>query len=104
VQRSSPDEVYVEVEDRLSGARAYVQHSAITVFDRSLASDLRCRQVASANKFGVFGLRLLQPCNVFLGYDEHVGRPLRVQILEGEGVFIFVHFFAGHFASDNATE
>src|SRR5208337_2981412 len=52
LQRAPTNKVQVEVEDRLPGARAHVQHRAITVLNRALAGDLRRRQVAAANKFG----------------------------------------------------
>jgi hypothetical protein len=104
LQVSAADEVHVEVEDGLARTRADVQYSAIAILDGALASDVSGGQMATADEFGVFGLCVFQTGEMFLGNDENVSWPLRVEIFECEGVFVFVNFLRRHFAADNAAK
>ena len=92
------------MEDGLAGARADIEDGPVTVFDGTLAGDVRGGEMAAADEFGVLGLCILETGKMFLGDYEDVGRTLRVEIFEGEGVGVFVNFFRGHFAADNAAE
>ena len=49
----------VKMKHRLTRARAYIEHSAVPLFDVALAGDLRRRKVAAADGFGVLSLRFL---------------------------------------------
>jgi len=104
LQVAAADEVHVEMEDGLARTRADVQYSAIAILDGALASDVSGGQMATADEFGVLGLCVFQTGEMFLGNDENVSWPLRVEIFEGEGVFIFIDFLRWHFAADDAAE
>jgi hypothetical protein len=41
---------------------------------------------------------------MFFGDDEDVGGGLRVDVFEGEDVVVFVDFFGGDFATEDAAE
>ena len=104
MQISASDEMHVEMEDRLSRARAYIEHSSISILNAALAGDLRGDQVAAAYGFGVFARGFLQTANVFFGNDENVRGGLRINVFECKGVGVFIDFFGRHFATDDAAE
>jgi hypothetical protein len=58
-QRAAAEQVDVEVEDGLSGARADVEDGAVSLLDIALASDLGGGQVTAADDFGIGGLGFL---------------------------------------------
>jgi hypothetical protein len=60
--------------------------------------------MAMPQQIRVFHRRLFQPGNVFLGDNQHVGGSLRVDIVKGKGVFVFVNFLGRHFAAHNAAK
>jgi hypothetical protein len=41
---------------------------------------------------------------MFLGYYEHMGRALRIDVLKREGMFIFINLFGWNFTANDATE
>jgi len=94
----------VEVEDGLSGAGADVEHGAVSVLDIALAGDLGGGEVTSADNFGVGGLGFFESGEMFFGNDEDVSGSLRVDVFEGEDVVVFVDFFRGDFAAEDAAE
>jgi hypothetical protein len=96
--------VYVQVENRLSGARTYVQHRAVALFDAAFARNVRGHKMALADRLGIAGPGLLQAPDVFLGNYQYVGWALRVDVLKGVNALIFVDFLAGYFAPDDAAE
>ncbi len=104
MQRPAADEVNVQMKHRLAGARTYVQHGAVAVFDSALPCDLGCGQVTASDKFRVFGGCLFEAGDVFFGNYENVGRTLRIQVFESKGVLIFVHLLRRNFAFDDAAE
>src|SRR5215475_13293414 len=60
--------------------------------------------MAAANDFHVFRLRFLESRNVLLWNHEHVCRSLRVNVVKGKGVLVFVDLLRRHFAADYAAE
>ena len=94
----------MEVEDGLAGAGADVEDGAVAVFDVALAGDVGGGEVAAAYQFGVFGLGFFESGEVFFGDDQDVGRGLRVDVFEGEDVFVFVNLFGWNFTAEDAAE
>lgn len=94
----------MEVKDRLSGAGADVEHSAVSLLDVALAGDLGGGEMAAADDFGVGGLGFFQSREMFLGNNEDVGGRLGADVFEGEDVVVFVDFLRGNFAAEDAAE
>ena len=104
MQRTSADQVHVEVEHRLSGPWPDVQYGTIAILNCPLSCNMRRGEVAKSNQFRVFRLSFLQARDMFLGEDEHVGRPLGVDIFKGERVLVFIKLLGGNFTTDNTAE
>jgi hypothetical protein len=66
LQRSAADQMDVKMKYGLAGARANIQHCAITVFDRTLPRDRRRCQVTAPYQLGVVFRRFFQSGDVFL--------------------------------------
>ena len=96
--------MYVKVEDGLSRSRPNVQHCSISLFDVALASDLGGGQVALSNNLGIFLLRFLQPCEMFLRDHEDMRGRLRLYVFESENVLVFVNLFRGNFSANDSAE
>ena len=94
----------VEMENGLSRAGADVEDGAVSLLDVALASDVRGGKVAAPDYFRLRGLRLLQSGKMLLGNDQNMCWGLRIHVLEGEDVFIFVNLVGGNFAPKDATE
>ena len=45
-----------------------------------------------------------EPANVLLGNHQHVRRSLRIDIVEGVGMLVFVNFLGGYFPANDAAE
>jgi hypothetical protein len=104
LQRTSANQVDVQVEDGLSRPGPDVQHSPVAVLDPSFVSDARGRQMAAAHQFGVFGRRFLQSGKMSFRDNQNVRGALRIQIFKGEGVLIFVDFLGWHLTANDATK
>jgi hypothetical protein len=92
------------MKDGLSGAGADVEDGAVALFDVALAGDLGGGEVAAADQFGVGCFGLFQSGKMFFGDDENVGWGVRVDVFEGEDVFVLVNFLGGDFAAEDAAE
>ena len=101
---TSSQKVDVKMKHRLPSSRTHVQHSAVSLLDVALACNLSRRQVAAANHFGVFGLRLFQSRKMFPGNDQHMRGSLRVDVFKGQHVLVLVNLLGGNFAAENAAE
>ena len=76
VQCAAADQVHVQMKHGLSSARAYIEHSAIAIFNGAVPSNPGRGQMAASHQFGVFGLSFLQAGDMFLGDDQNVCRTL----------------------------
>lgn len=92
------------MENCLARSRAHVEDGAVALFDVALASNLRRSQMTAANQFGVFAACLLQSCKMLLGNHQYVRGRLRLDVLKGKEVFVFIHFFRRNLAADDAAE
>jgi len=104
VQNTPSDQMDMQVKNGLPGARAYVENSAVAVFDAAFACNVRGHEVAMADRLGIAGRGFLQAPDVSLGDHQHVGWALRINVLEGINSIVFVDFLGGYFAADDATE
>ncbi len=104
LQISASEQMHVQVKDRLPGARAHVEHGSVAILDAALPSDLRSRELAVPDQLSVFGHGFFQPVNVLLGNDQHMGWSLWVDIVEREGMLVFVDFFGGDFPANDAAK
>jgi hypothetical protein len=80
------------MKDGLAGARAYVEHGAVAILDPALAGNFGGYQLAVADQVGIFRLGFFQVDYVPLGDNEDMRGRLRIDVLEGEGALVFVHF------------
>src|SRR5271166_6239899 len=103
-QRASAEQVNVHVKHRLTCAGTDIQDSAVSLLDLALARDFGSGEMAAANDLGVGGLGFLQSSKMPFGNDEHMRGCLRVDVFEGEDVFVFVDFLGRNLAADDATE
>lgn len=94
----------MQMKYRLAGAGADVEHGAVSVFNIALAGDLSGGQVTASDQFSVFFLCLFQSGKVLLGNDEHMRRSLRLDVVKGEDVVVFIHFLRGNVTVDDAAE
>jgi hypothetical protein len=94
----------MQMEDGLSGAKADVKYGAVSLLDIALAGDLGGGQVAAADEFGIRGLGFIQSREMFFRNNQHMCGSLRVDVLEGEDVGIFIDFLGGNLAPEEAAE
>ena len=104
MQTAAPDQVQVEVEHRLTGARPYVDHCPVSILDAALPGQMGGHQLAAANDIGILGDSFFQSADMFLGDNEYMSRRLGVNVLKGEGVVVFIDFAGGYLAPNNAAE
>ena len=96
--------MHVQVKNRLPGMRADVEHGSIAVLDAALARDIGGDELAAADQLGILCHSFLQSADVFFGNDQHMRRGLRINIVEGVGVLVFVDFLGGYFPANDAAE
>jgi len=94
----------MQMEDGLPGARADVEHGAISLLDVAFASDLGGGEMTAPDEFRVRSLGFFQSRKMFFGDDEHVRGRFRVDVFEPKDVLVFINFFRGNFTPDDATE
>jgi hypothetical protein len=104
VQGPATQEMHVEVEDGLSGTGAYVEDGAVSTFNFALAGDLGGSEVAASDDFGVGSLGFFQAGKMPFWNDERVSGRLRIDVLKGKNVFVFVDLFGRNFSANDATE
>jgi hypothetical protein len=104
LQVSAAYKVNVQVKNGLASMWANVEHGSVAILDAALARDIGGDELAAANQFGILGRSLLQPANMFLRNHKHVSWRLRVDIVEGVGMFVFVDFLGGNFSSNDPAE
>jgi hypothetical protein len=101
---ASANQVEVHVKDGLAALRSDVKYRAISIFNATLATDFRGHQVEAPDGFGIVLLRLFQSPDVLLGNHQHVRGRLRVDVLEGEGMLVFVNLLARNLATNDFAE
>ena len=94
----------MQVKHGLSGTRANIQHRAVTVFDRTIPCDARCRQVAKADQFRILRGRFFQSGNMFFRDDQDMSRALRVNVFKGKNVIVFKHLLGRNFAANDPAK
>lgn len=94
----------MQVKHGLARARADVEDGAVAMLDVALAGDLRCGEMAAANDFCVSGFGFFQIRKMPLRNNEHVGGRLRMDVLEGVNILIFMNLLGGNLAADDAAE
>lgn len=96
--------MHVQMKNRLAGARPYIQHCPVTIFDSPLPRYLRCRQMAVSDDLRLLGGCLLQSANVLLRNYKYVSGCFGVDVFEGECVLIFEDLLGGNFPGNDAAE
>ena len=96
--------MYVEMKNGLARTGADVEHGSIAILDAALPRDIGGDELAAADHFCILGRGFLQSTQVLLGNDEHVRRSLRINIVEGIYVLVFVDFLGGYFTLNDAAE
>jgi hypothetical protein len=92
------------MEYGLPCAGTNVEDGAVSLFDVALAGDLRGGEMAAANDLRIGSFGFFQSCEVLFRNNEHMCRRFRIDIFEGEDVFVLVNFLGRNFAADDATE
>ena len=100
----STQQMQVQMEDCLSRVWTNVENGAEAVFQLAFAGDLCRNQLAITNQFRVSFCRLVNANDMFLGDNQHVGRRLRLNVLKGKRLFVFVNFFGRNFSRDDLAE
>jgi len=103
-QRSSAEQVDVQVKYGLPGAWSHVEDSAVSLLNLAFARDYRGSQMASANEFRIHRFCLLESRDMALGNDKDVRRRLRMDVFESEDMLVLVDLLRAGFAADDATE
>src|SRR5258708_5180593 len=103
-QRSSSEQMQMEMEYRLTRSGADVEDRSIAVFDAAFAGDFGGHQLAAAKDFSVGVFRFFESRDVLSGNDQHVGRCLRRDVVEGEDVLVFPDLLCGNPAGENLAE
>jgi hypothetical protein len=96
--------MHVEMKNGLPGTRSDVEHGSIAILDAALPRDIGGDELATADHFCILGRGFLQSAQVLLGNDEHMRRSLRINIVEGIYVLVFVDFLGGYFPANDAAE
>jgi len=104
MQLPAPNEMDVQMEHRLAGSWAHVQHRSITILNSSVSRDFRCCEVTAADRVRIFQRCFLKARKMFLRNDQHMGRRLGIDVLESERVLVLVDFLGRNFAVDNSAE
>src|ERR1700691_923656 len=92
------------MKHRLPRPRPHIEHCPVSLLDIPPARKLRGGYLAAADQFGIAGSSFLQSSKMFLRDDEHMGRRLRVDVLKGEDILVFVNFLRGNLAAQDAAE
>src|SRR5438874_1293203 len=103
-QRTPTEKMKVQMKHRLSGSRSDIKRRAVSILDFALARNLGGYQMTFTDDLRILGFRLFQPFNVLLRNDEHMGRSLRIDVLEDERFCVFINFLGRDLATDNAAE
>ena len=104
MQIAAAEQMYMEMKNGLSRAGADIQNGAIAVFDVAITGNLGRDEVAAADNFCVAGLRFFQAAQVLLGDNEDVSWRLRINVIEGVSVLVFINLFGRNFASDGSAK
>lgn len=93
------------MKDRLSGITAVVDdHSISTVIKTALFSECLCNEKQMPDKLSVHMFDAMDIPYMFFGHDQDMDRRLWVDILECNGVLIFVDQLGGHRLFDDLAE
>ncbi len=103
-QRTSTEQVDVDVEDGLSGAGPNVEDGAVSLLDFSQAGNVGGGEVAAADEFGVGSLGFLQTREMSPRNDQHMRRRLRADVFESEHMLVLIDFPGGDFTAEDAAE
>src|ERR1700751_2469554 len=101
---ASANQVHMDVKHGLARLRSHVEHRAVPILNAPLAPDLRGNQMKAPNQLSVFFLRFLQPPYMLLGDHQNMRGRLRVDVLEGKTMLVFVDFLGRNLALNNSTK
>jgi hypothetical protein len=105
VEGPSPHEVYVQVGHQLSGVRTAVNGQPVTAFSYSLfPGDLVGRPDHLPQERYIFVRQVRQRWYMLYGQDEYVYGGYRVDIREGEHLFVTVDNFRRYLSRGDFTE
>jgi hypothetical protein len=96
--------VNVNVKDGLTGLRPNVEHGPVAVLNPTLPADFGCDQMKAPDKLRIFLLRFFQAADMFLRDDEDVSWRLRVDVLEGKTMLVFIYFLGRNLALHNSAK
>src|SRR4029077_5375716 len=88
----SPQQMQMQMEDRLPRIRPYVIDGAKAVIQLAFARDFGRNQLAIADDLGVGLGRLVNPDDMLFGNDKNVSRRLSPDDFKDESLFVFINF------------
>jgi hypothetical protein len=95
----------MDVKDRLSSITVAVDHRAVAAGVVAPVSRDRCRPARQlAHQRVVCSRHLVERRNVPLRNHHDMQRRLRIDVLERQQVFVFMHTFRGNFSGDDFAE
>src|SRR5215470_17580270 len=94
----------VQVEDGLASAAAGVDYRAVAALQFSFSRDLRGYHGHGSEHSFVFRARFCQRRKMLLGTNQNMRGRLRINVLEGKNVGVFIHHFGGNLFSCDFAE
>lgn len=104
VELAATQQVDVQVGHGFAAVRAIVDHDAVTGGEVELAGQVGGGEQQVAEQGLVGERRLVDPRNGFLGYDQNMHGRLRLDVVNGDAVLVFVSNLGGDFAGDDFFE
>src|SRR5688572_11168971 len=101
---ASTEEVQMDMEDRLPGVLAVVEHEAVAARQPLLFCKLTCNVDQVSDQRLVRLLHVLDPIDRLLGNDQDVRRSLRIDVAEREAAIILVDDLGRDLAIDDLAE
>ena len=105
-ERTTGQQMDMEVENRLASIRVRIDHDAIAVLrEPALPTDLASREEQVAERLFVFESRLIQRVDMVARNKQHMCRRLRAEIVECDAYVVFenqrrLNLACGYFAEN----
>jgi hypothetical protein len=94
----------VYVKDGLTGLRPNVEHGPVALLNPALPADFGRDEMKAPDKLRIFFLRFFQAADMFFRDDEDVSGRLRVDVLEGKTMLVFIYFLGRNLALHNSAK
>jgi hypothetical protein len=96
--------VEVQVENALARRRTVIDDKPERIVDAQIARYLPGNEHEMAQQGTIFGSRVRQSWNLFLGNEQYVRGRLRIDVVKGEAFLVFIYDLRRNFALDDFSE